>query len=71
MENVRGQGGEWKMGLGHCTQLTNGCTAPLTAGASRMGCYMEKNGFQEPISTVMRKVPGRKETAAKHVAFEL
>lgn len=29
------------------------------------------SGANQPISTVMRKVPGRKETAAKHVAFEL
>lgn len=41
------------------------------ASMSRMGCYMEKNYFQKPVFIVMRKVPETKETAARHVVFEL
>lgn len=41
------------------------------ATMSRMGCYMEKNDYQEPVFIVMRKVPETKETAVRLVAFEL
>lgn len=68
MENTRGQG-EWKLGLGHNTQLRNGCS--VTTGRYEEEGALHLRKCWEPDIIVMRKVPETKETAAKHVAFEL
>lgn len=67
MENVRGRGGDWK----HGTQLMEWLQSLANGKYEHDVVLHGENYFQEPVFIVTRKVPETKETAAKHVAFEL